>query len=163
MITTLLERDFAEALGLREEHIRSLRKAHLTEGLHWKKEGRDIVMSEAGQEKIRAVLELEKTPQKKDGAEGSPVAQGDAQGVSDPVPAVVTLWVVSKPQNPRVLWCSDVEPTLWVEKKPPALLTVRVRSSENFRPRMALRARPCPVRPNTFDLEGRCPRFPGRY
>lgn len=163
MITTLLERDFAQALGLREEHIRALRKAHLTEGLHWKKEGRDIVMTEAGQEKIRAVLELEKTAEKKDGAAGSPGALGDGQGVSDPVPAVVTLWVVSKPQNPRVVWCCDVDPAFWAEKKPAGALTVRVRSSENFRPRMALKARPCSERPNTFDLEGRCPRFPGRY
>jgi hypothetical protein len=163
MENTQLERDFAEALGLREEHIRSLRKAHLTYNTHWLKEGRDIVLTEAGVEKIRAVLELEKTPEKKDGAAGAAVALGAGQTASDAGSAVVTLWVVSKPQNPRVLWCSDVEPTLWVEKKPPALLTVRVRSSENFRPRMALRARPCPVRPNTFDLEGRCPRFPGRY
>ena len=163
MITTLLERDFAQALGLREEHIRALRKAHLTECLHWKKEGRDIVMTEAGQEKIRAVLELAKTAEKKDGAAGSPGALGDEQGVSDPVPAVVTLWVVSKPQNPRVVWCCDVDPALWSEKKPAGALTVRVRSSENFRPRMALKARPCSERPNTFDLEGRCPRFPGRY
>ncbi len=163
MENTQLERDFAEALGLREEHIRALRKAHLTYSTHWLKNGRDIVLTEAGLEKIRAVLELEKTPQKKDGAAGPAVALAAGKTVSDAGSAVVTLWVVSKPQNPRVLWCSDVEPTLWVEKKPPALLTVRVRSSENFRPRMALRARPCPVRPNTFDLEGRCPRFPGRY
>lgn len=163
MQTQQLERTFAKAIGLGEEHIRALRKAHLEENTHWSKEGKDIVLTEAGQEKIRALLDLEKTAEKKDGAAGLPGAPGGGQDVSDGVSAVVTLWVVSKPANPRVVWCCDVDPALWSEKKPAGVLTVRVRSSENFRPRMALRARPCVERPNTFDLEGRCPRFPGRY
>jgi hypothetical protein len=75
-----------------------------------------------------------------------------------PVPPVVTFKVYPmRTLNPHILLAQDG----FVASGAPRLVRVRVKTKDNFRPGMEVRARH--VGGDLYELVGHCPRFPGKY
>lgn len=141
----IAEADAATRLGLARDVMREFREG-MAEGTDWRKNGRGIEISQeaflAIREKLGAVLA-------DDGAEG-------AQRAADEPDGLVELEVHHVPKMNVHL--------LVAKKKGQALLVrVRVRNNVNFLPGMKIKARPEGTYEDVFILEGRCPRYRGRW
>jgi hypothetical protein len=165
---TILEKDLARELGLTQDELRELRRKHLGGG-DFGPSKHGMWISQAGADRIRTALGVF---EKKGGCElpldgpasspGMTEADFEKKGAaasgaatSAPAGAVTALWVKSCPMNRRlVLACLNRELTGDV-------MRVRVRSSENFTPRMEIKARL--ESGSLYRLEGRCPRTKGRF
>jgi len=152
---TIVEADFARALGLAKEDIRELRKRHLMPG-EFELGRRGMCLTPAAAEKLRlacgapemALIAPEKKgPEKKEGG-------ADMALPWDQRP-VVTLYVQRCPANSRIVEAC-LEPDLSGD-----VVRVRVKANVNFIPRMALKAKQ--EAQSLYVLVGRCPRFRGRY
>jgi hypothetical protein len=144
-----LESKVADRLALPRETLTQLRASILKkEEGHWQMQGRDVVLSEDGLLALRLHLDL-------DGNEDFSDCEADPEKKEN---GAVEL-IVKKVFPNRLL----VEAT--TPSGEPVL--VRVRDNRNFRPKMKLKARqPNPEGTGTaayYQLEGRCPRYPGRY
>ena len=142
-MSTTTETELAQALGISDDGIRSLRNhPDLKEGTHWFRKKRAVLWTDEGMTAASAVLSLKKN--------------------CAPNPAIqelVPLVVVRLVPNPRIVFCQKKNAA---EESP--LLRLRVRSSENFMPGMEVRAcRPVPGSPDLYDMEGNCPRWKGRW
>lgn len=161
------ERAIAQTLGLTRDEIRGLRRSLLKKEADWTKLERCTVLTEGALAAIlehlhittnRDLSETDFQPCLFTAVEKKSAADEPDDDDDDPPPAtaaasdLVQLTVVSLYKNRRLLRAND-----------PAgeLCDVRVRSNENFRPKMMLHGRI--EKPGTYVMEGRCPRSPGRY
>jgi hypothetical protein len=151
-----LEKKLAQKIGVPREQLAELRKQVVQKKHTWT-EGRETVITEQGLARVLEVLRatsnsplsatdftdcLLHPPINKNGATAS-------NGV-----ALAELTVVRIYPNRRLLRAR-------LEDGPE--VDVRVPDNKNFVPKMKLRARPASDRPNTWKMEGRCPRSRGRY
>ena len=148
------EAKVTELLGLPRDTVAYVRASILKkESGHWQLRGRDVVLTQAGLDALLAHLfetaepdptldfsSCEVDPEKKEG------------------PDLVELTVKRTFPN-RLLVLATLPDG--------GDVTVRVKDNSNFRPKMKLKARP-PAEDATgsaafYQLEGRCPRYPGKY
>ena len=139
------EADAAEKLGLARDVMREFREG-LAEGTDWRKNGRQIDLSH------EAFLAIKK---KMGGAEAED-GSDEALGASSAPDEAVELIVHHVPK---------LNVHLLVAKKEGAetLVRVKVRCNVNFLPGMKLKARPEGIYDDVFVMEGRCPRYRGRF
>lgn len=136
----------ADRLGVTRNALESFRSQVLKKDVDWKKENRQVLLSDDAVKKICRQL-------------GSPDLDysGCAQknGDGPPSPEILELTVTRVFPNPRV-----IEASLEDGER----VHVSVMHNINFRPAMKIKARlPLPGGPRLYRLEGRCPRFPGRW
>lgn len=131
------EDDIAQQLGLNRDEMRNLRKKHLVEGVTWMRENKRTVITAEGVTIIKTALgvSVEHAPEKK--------APGEE---------LTVLRIPSR--NTRILEA---------EKKDGRRVRVRVHNNVNFVPGMTIRARTDGPYEDVMTLEGRCPRFRGRW
>ena len=140
-----LEQDVAKKIGVARAVLAEYRREHLQRDQDWRVTRKQVELSQGAIDKISTTL----------GA----VQPGEPEAHNTPappvaVPEVVELEVMRVYPNPRLLLAKDAAGELAL---------VAVPKNKNFRPRMKIKARP-PANGNTlYHLEGRCPRFPGRW
>lgn len=148
------EGQVAEKLGLPRDTVAYVRSAILKkEEGHWELRGRDVVLSWAGLSALLAHVFVERDP--------DPTLDfTDCEVTAEKKDGLVELTVKRLFPNRNLL-----QATLpGAGGEPEHDVTVRVRDNVNFRPRMKLKARPDTTGRSAFyQLEGRCPRYPGRY
>jgi hypothetical protein len=146
MVQWFIESLLVDRLGVTRNALEGFRSHSLKKGVDWKKENRHVVLSDDAVKKI--LLQL-----------GSPdldySACAQKNGDEPPAPEILELTVTRVFPNPHV-----IEACLDNGK----LVRVSVMKNTNFRPKMKINARqPWPGGPELYRLEGRCPRFPGRW
>jgi hypothetical protein len=151
-----IERKVAGLLGLRREVLKYLRDELLKKGPGWTMHAKEVVLTQGGLDTLLNRLSvtthagaaaLDFTPSLVTGPDApekkeSPAARPDAED----------LTVLKIFPNYRLLQAV----TATGEK-----VNVEVKNNANFRPKMKLKARL--VKAGRYTMEGRCPRFPGRY
>lgn len=148
------EEKISARLGLSRDSVRQVRTELLEkEKGHWDQPGRDVVLSEEG---LRLMLDYLFEP-----SEVAELNLTDCQiDAEKKENGAVDLTVKRTLPNRSLL----VATTTGLEQKD---VTVRVKDNSNFRPKMKLKA--LPPQPDAvgsasfYQLEGRCPRYPGRY
>lgn len=166
------EKKFADKLGITRVEMRIIRKTVLTKKRDWTIAGRDIVLSQAA---ISMVLEyLRNTSNAELPADftdclsgllpplppasrrrGQDPGTNDAGEKQTPPPAAQAaqeLIVKRVYPNPRLLLALAPDG---------ADVRVRVRNNQNFTPKMKLLA--VPIGDGLYQMQGRCPRYKGRY
>lgn len=143
------EAALAAKLSVTKNGLQNFRDREL-QPTEWKKIGRDIYLSPPA---LNKVLELTGNADL-DCSDCLLQKNGEA-----PPDAVEELMVNRIYPNPHLVEC--VRPAKGA--RPATRVLVRVPLNKNFRPRMVLRARADVNNPNLYRLEGRCPRFPGRW
>lgn len=123
-----------------------LRQAHLEEGFHWKILKKEVCLSPAAVERLKAELGC---PDSQNGKNG----QDEALGASA---APILLVVKRAARNVHILFAEKKEGGDGTEVR------VRVRSNLNFLAGMEIRATPTEYA-DFYDLAGRCPRQRGRW
>ena len=169
-----VERELAEALGVAHDFLKSIRRDQLARGADWELVKGQVAYSDAGRAKALAALTADDSapnvaPHGPDaGSEknraaaaeargAAPVAELDAAALDAATEAaaigaeIVTLVCAKLPRNRRII----------LARHSGALVRVRVKDSQNFRIGMELPARH--VRDDLWQLEGKCPRYPGRF
>ncbi len=135
------EKTAGEQLGVSRSEMKRLRKEWLTPDVDWFVDGKRIVVTEVALACLRFVLSGEATkPEKKETAAG-----GALECVVLRVPA----------RNVKILEARAVEGT--------EVIRIRVHHNKNFLPGMKFKARPSGIYADVFILEGRCPRYRGRW
>lgn len=142
------EAKLSEKLGLERNIIGYARSTGILkkESGHWAMHGRDVVLSEDGVLTLMQHLELQDLPELSDCL----VVSGPEKKEGLEELAVVRLY-----PNRNLLQAKNAAGEL---------VNVRVAENKNFRPGMKLKAQP--PKPDglaMYRLEGRCPRYPGRY
>jgi hypothetical protein len=151
------EHKVADRLGIARRDLKSVCAEILTGKKNAAgKHGREVVLTESGLERVLKHLRMalptsdfdeDRVIEPGEKKEGEPPAlvNGHSNGLTE-------LTVYRTYPNPRLLEAlTDTEERV----------QVLVKNNINFRPKMKLQARL--VRPGRYELEGRCPRFPGRY
>lgn len=132
------ESDLPERYGLTRPVVAGVRTRFMAETVHWKKEGREILLNAAG----LALFEEKIGIEKKEAA---------------PVKEVVELKVVKVPRNPKMLLAG----TLDGARKD---LRVRVKNNKNFKPGMKLvGCTAVDAEKGYYELKGKPPRRPGKW
>lgn len=134
-----LEDDLAVSLGLNRDEMRALRRQHLVEGVTWHRREKRLWVTDEGVALIHAAVGVaaQNAPEKKEGAAGR------------------ELTVTRIPsRNTRILEA---------QKKDGRPVRVRVTSNVNFIPGMVIHAREEGPYEDVMTLEGRCPRYRGRW
>jgi len=140
------EAELAEALGMGREDMRDLRKKHLVEHTDWQKVNNRVLLTPQASERLKKEV-AGLSPEKKEN--GALEAAGREQGVQE-------LVVANVPQrNVRLL---DAR-----KKEGGDMVRVMVRNNRNFLPGMEIKAMPSGEWLDVFVLEGRCPRYRGRW
>lgn len=167
------ERDVAEILGLSRDEFRHVRSDVLKKKKEWRLEGRDVVLTATGLEKILAHLKavLRGAPDDLDFSRAlvhpltSPASAPEKNGSANPTEEKESPAGSAPAPNDLVqLTVRRVYPNFrLLQAATPAgeLVDVRVRNNQNFVPKMTLQARLGPG--GKYEMEGRCPRFRGRY
>ena len=138
------EDDIAAELGLDRDAMRGLRRAHLQEGVNWRRHQRRVELSMDAVALIRSAVVGEKEP-----------ASPEAPAAPEKEPAPDLLTVLRIPRNQRIVEA---------KKKDGRVVRVRVRDNKNFVAGMEIRARHIPADfEDMMTLEGRCPRWRGRW
>lgn len=152
------ERLLPPILGLTREDVAYLRREAVKKGAGWWKQGREVVITEAGLENIlRRLADSSNTAANLDFS-AARVSPPSAPEKKEAPPAAATagelveLKVKSLYPNPRMLRAFTPDRQV---------VDVRVRNNKNFVPGMALKARLGSG--GKYDMEGRCPRLRGRY
>ncbi len=147
-----LEKAVAERLGISRKDARYLRVELLKKKKDWTILGRDLVLSQAALDRMVKYMRKADNdlPEELDFRDCRYVAPAEKKTAA--TTDLVTLQVHRTLANPRLLVAATAEREL---------VNVQVKSNANFRPGMSLTARPAGER--KFKMEGRCPRFPGRY
>ena len=157
-----LEQKISAKLGLSRDAFRHVRREVLKKGRDWSEIERHTVLTAAA---VQRVLEY---MQKGSSAAQAPLdfsdclygaspekngaPEGEEPHLAAEAPALVELTVFRIYPNRGLLIATDPEG---------ARVDVRVLNNRNFRPRMTLRGRL--EKPGVYVMEGRCPRYPGRY
>jgi hypothetical protein len=158
MIKKLRESEVAKELGISREEIKKLRTTHLFIGEDFSSEGREIILTEKGVERMRELIsrlvnqaaEVEVSDEVKTPAMVLPDL---LQKIADKVEAeIVELTVVKTWQNPRILDAQTHDGRR---------VRVRVRTNKNFMSGMKLRAKADDDTGSVYVHEGRCPRYRG--
>ena len=163
---TVWESALRKRIGLSPDRIRQVRREILTEGVHWHRSGKRIRYSDSGVDVVIDHLEiLSEKPPEKTAVKAALTGTEDQRGVSTPEnkknaphplsmnrPKVTDLTVTKIPQNFHIVMA--VTRSDWP-------CVIRVSSNRNFIPGMTVRARH--VERNVFVLEGRTPRWRGRW
>ena len=139
-----LESSLADRLGLTRNALEEFRKAHLKKGADWKMDNRRVLLRESAVKKMLARL---------DAADLDYSAAAQKNGATDN--EVRELAITRVFPNPHLIEARDVASG--------ALVRVTVPSNKNFRPRMTVKARPWKPEQLLYRLEGRTPRFPGKW
>jgi hypothetical protein len=155
----------AKNLGLARDVLAAYRKNSLEKNQDWRIHRKQVEISDAGIKKIMDSLLMAPDPVTLSTALGtSPPAA--APTTAQPAPPangppnpeeLVELQVVRPYPNPRLVSARTAEGQL---------VTVAVpQTNKNFRGNMRIKAHPPepPPAPQVYRLEGRCPRFPGRW
>jgi len=141
------ESHLANRLGIDRREIIRLRQKHLTENSDFVKNGRRLLYSPSGAQKLAKLVlpadELEKWLPTSVLEE----PQADSQ-------ALYEFTVRKKSHNAHVLECLDDDK---------AVVVVRVRDSSNFLPGMRVTAVPYGKLHNVFEFVGPYPRYRGKY
>lgn len=137
------ETDLASELGVPREDIRAIRQSGDLGSSGWEKKRNAIFITSPGEETIRSILA------NRMGIEEAGL--GDSEG---PPMASAEMSVLTIPRNPKLLICTS-----------PKYGQVRVKciNNENFIRGMALRARPPAPDSRVWTLDGRSPRWLGRW
>lgn len=135
------ETELAQQLGVSRQSLGDMRRTDtLREGEHWERQGRVVEYTAAGIRAVKSTMEIE--PQ---------------QEIAPPHPEPVQMLTVSEcSRNPRLLWAVPTE-----KEAPSTAVRVRVRENRNFIPGMRIRARH--LNDDLYVLEGRTPRFRGKW
>lgn len=153
-----LEQKVADRLGISRRDLKSVRDEILEKETGWRIHKRDVALTLSGLESVLSHLRLSDrgldftecavpvNSEKKDGAED--IATKEHPHVN----GLTELTVLRTYPNPRLLQALTDDG---------GLVTVGVKTNLNFRPKMKLKARL--IKAGRYELEGRCPRFPGRY
>jgi hypothetical protein len=157
----------ANHFGLSPAELKSIRDAHCVEDEHWRKKGREIIWLEDGLARVEGVLAALQQKKGQDEAQGGGdeefasvadggVLAGALAGLM--APTLKRMRVQAIPRNPKLVLAVPAD-----EKNggPEHVVRVRVRSNQNFLPGMELNARMESEEQGV--LEGRCPRYRGRY
>ena len=140
------ERLLAVRLGVSRGSLDEFRRAELKKNGDWTKRGREIFLAETALQLLLKKL-------------GSPDLDcSDCREKTDLADAgngTIELAVTRVFPNPHLLEC--------VNPSTQERVRVRVSRNENFRPRMMLKAKPDALAAGLYQLEGRTPRFPGRW
>ena len=133
----------AERLGLTRSALEDYRARSLKKEGDWKKIGRSVALSEASLKKLLAYL-------------GAPNLDctGCVVGKNGAEPEVIELVITRVYPNPRLLLAAS---------NTGEEVRVSVQSNINFRRGMKIKARPPAGEVQLYRLEGRCPRFPGKW
>jgi hypothetical protein len=138
------ESQLASHLSITRSTLENFRSSSLKKN-DVKKIGRSIFISEPALQKLLRELGSEEFDCTECLEKNGPPQNG-----------VVDLVVSRVFPNPRLIEAQDPETG--------ELVRVAVMRNDNFRPRMTIKARrPLPDGPQLYRLEGRCPRFPGRW
>lgn len=132
------EEKIAADFGIPRKELKKMRQEKLNLHQHWSYLDRQVVYSEEGLALVLRHFLL-----------AAPV------GIPEPKPTIVTLRVWRVWANPRLLQAAFPD-----DPKGP-LVAVQLNDNTKFRPGMTLRARQ--IGPNLYKMEGRSPRFYGRY
>lgn len=141
----------ATALGLSIPVLRKLRREHLIEGEDWRIEGRFVVYTLSGRDRMSKLLENELQSHDPDGGKGPiEIAMPEPAGEVERA----DLWLIKTVRNPRIVLAA-LTPGGEPDQR------VRVRSSANFLPGMVL---PClREAENLWTLGRACPRWRGKW
>lgn len=148
-----LEAAVAKKIGVGRDVLIEYRQAHLEKNLDWRTNRKQVELSQDAIDKISTALGATAVSAEPE-AHNTPSAQTPASVPEAPV----ELEVVRIYPNPRLLAAKTADGRL---------VNVAVPRNKNFRPRMQIKARP-PVNgaigsTSLFSLDGRCPRYPGRW
>ena len=161
-----LEQKISAKLGLSRDAFRHVRREVLTKGRDWSEIERHTVLTAAAVQRVLEYMQkgshaaqapldfsdcLYSAAPAKNGAPAS-AEPGEEQQLAPEAPPLVELTVFRIYPNRGRLIATDPEG---------ARVDVRVLNNRNFRPRMTLRGRI--EKPGVYVMEGRCPRYPGRY
>lgn len=142
------EARLGELLGLKQEDLKFLRTDLLEKEKTWDLDGRDVVISQRGLEQLLEFIGST-TSQRFDAIDFSSAEK------KVPTDGLTELVVIKTFPNPRLVLARMIGDPLQLS------VTVQVPNSVNFRAGMKLKGRQ--IRPGVFRMEGRCPRYPGRY
>jgi len=177
-MSTVLEAEAAQELGVSRETVRSLRAEHLFENDHWKKKGREIAYTASGVERLRGLVARLLSGE---GQDSTPEKNGAPEASQAPIPGVVTakdavgqaLAQVLSAQSRAAEPPGPGEVVATVTRQVPnkhlvmarladgGEIRVWVKTNKNFTPGMTLRATQRVG--SLYDLVGNCPRFRGRF
>jgi len=137
--TYTLEDDLAGELGLNGDQMRGLRRSHLEQGVTWLRRAKRVCLTDEGVRLIRMATGVasDLAVEKKEGAAG------------------IALRVLRVPARNRHI--------LEAVRGDGGVVRVRVKDNKNFMPDMEIRAVPNGEYSDVMDLEGRCPRYRGRW
>jgi hypothetical protein len=138
-----VESKLAERLGLTRDALEEFRKRHLKKEGDWKRENGHVLLRESAVKKMLARL---------DAPNFDYSACAQKNGADDDLRELAITRVFP---NPHLIEARDPETN--------ELVRVSVPNNVNFRPRMTLKARPVARGAHLYRLEGRTPRFPGRW
>lgn len=145
--TLYCENRVADSLGVARKLIVKVRKEHLTPTLHYSRDGKNVVLTPAGLEKLMGLLNQPAAPE--------PVAEPIAEQVPAGPPPRELMIVIRVPLNVHLLWCclkSDAAHRQQI---------VRVKDNTNFMPGMELEV--IAAQKNLWQYTGRAPRRKGRW
>lgn len=153
----------AKNLGLARDVLAAYRKNSLEKNQDWRVHRKQVEISDDGIKKIMDSLLMAPDPVTLSTALGTspPAAEPTrptepAPAANGPPPELVELMVQKIYPNPRLLLARTADDQL---------VTVAVPRNKNFRPLMRIKAHPpgAPPAAQIYRLEGRCPRYPGRW
>ena len=141
-----VESMLADRLGVTRGALEEFRSHALKKSVDWKRQNRQVLLSEPAVKKILRQLH---SPD----LDYSGCAEKNGE---HPTPMILELTVTRVFLNPRLIQAATStgeQVLVWVSK------------NNNFRPRMTVKAHPPGPQPapQIYRLEGRCPRFPGRW
>lgn len=138
-VSSAMKDDLAQTMGLNRDAMRALRRTHLTEGTTWHRKEKRLWITSEGEALIHAALGVV-----------APIAPEKKEG-----PRENELTVTRIPsRNLRIVEA---------QKKDGRAVRVRVTSNVNFIPGMVIYAREEGPYEDVMTLEGRCPRYRGRW
>lgn len=150
-----LEQKICDTLGLDRDDMRAIRKEALTRNEDYGQRGREVVLCAVGLVKLLGFLREKGAaiPSDADFSDCMHPSAKKEDPATPPTEEPIEMVVIRKYPNDRLLLCRDPQG---------ASVNVRVKNNENFRPEMSLRAR-WDATKTAYVMEGRCPRYPGRY
>lgn len=141
-------------LGLNKDELRAIRRSALTEGADWIQHKKRICYSQAGVEKVAAVVGGQASTLEQKAA-GSAIAQ-EIAAIKEPV--LVEVLVLRQTRHKQILegYFPDTDPNDIAKR-----IRIRVRDGRNFTKGMAVRVEHLGA--DLYQLVGRCPRSKGRW
>jgi hypothetical protein len=137
----------AAELGLSRLAIARVRRRSFIEGVHWVKKEKSVRWTVAGIEGLKKNL----------GAFSPPGQENGQQEAAESLGEVVLLTISQVPKINRRILCARLKKGAQNEVR------VRVKENQNFLPGMEIRARRDPLYQDVYNLEGRTPRYRGRW